>query len=316
MTRRDSAMTKREGAMALRLFENAVDSPVQTISGEVWDEIEAVITPYGKLYKSPSSEADFSIKIPSRKSLNRQTLDARRSLFSGKRQADDSLEVESPATKKLRNSSVLPDSNDIIEAVERLESRELVADGTRCYTLPTIPGKHSDLKSISPETMADIVEGHYTEQLGKVTIVDCRYPYEFEGGHIRGAVNLYTKDAVNTLLQEKSEQPRVLIFHCEFSSERGPEMYRFLRSQDRELNKHRYPHLNFPEIYLPDGGYKAFFSTHNDLCDPISYKPMLHEDHAADLRHFRVKSKSWTAGEKQKTSRRQRSRLACLNIDF
>ncbi|XP_053376511.1 M-phase inducer phosphatase-like [Mercenaria mercenaria] len=209
-------------------------------------------------------------------------------------------------------------SNDIIEAVERLESRELVADGARCYTLPTIPGKHSDLKSIAPETMADIVEGRYTEKLGKVAIVDCRYPYEFEGGHIRGAVNMYTKDAVNTLLQETStsEKPRVLIFHCEFSSERGPKMYRFLRSQDRVLNKHRYPHLIFPEIYLLDGGYKAFFSTHKDLCVPISYKPMLHEDHAADLRHFRVKSKSWTAGEKQKTSRRQRSRLACLNIDF
>ncbi|XP_045206243.2 M-phase inducer phosphatase-like [Mercenaria mercenaria] len=301
----------------LRLFEDAVDSPVQTTSGEVWDEIEAVITPYGK-YKSPGSGADFSIKIPSRKSLKRQTSDARRSLFSGKRLADDNLEVDSPATKKHRSCSVLADSNDIIEAVERLESHELVADATRCYTLPTIPGKHSDLKSISPETVADIMEGRYSEQLGKVTIVDCRYPYEFEGGHIRGAVNLYTKDAVNTLLQETStsEQPHVLIFHCEFSSERGPKMYRFLRSQDREVNKHRYPHLNFPEIYLLDGGYKVFFTAHKDMCDPISYKPMLHEDHAADLRHFRVKSKSWTAGEKQKTSRRQRSRLACLNIDF
>ncbi|XP_045170868.2 M-phase inducer phosphatase-like [Mercenaria mercenaria] len=301
----------------LRLFENAEDSPVQTTSGEAWDEIEAVITPYGKFHQSVDSGADLSIKIPPRKSSEHQTLDARRSLFSGKRPADDNLEVESPATKKLRDISVLPDSNDIIEAVERLESLELVADGTRCYTLPTIPGKHSDLMSISPETMADIVEGRY-KKLGEVTIVDCRYPYEFEGGHIRGAVNLYTKDAVNTLLQETStsEKPRVLIFHCEFSSERGPKMYRFLRSQDRELNKHRYPNLNYPEIYLLDRGYKAFFTAHKDLCDPISYKPMLHEDHAADLRHFRVKSKSWTAGEKQKTSRRQRSRLACLNIDF
>ncbi|XP_060561626.1 M-phase inducer phosphatase-like [Ruditapes philippinarum] len=303
-------------ALRLRLFETADESPMQTTSGDIWDEIEAVITPYGKDKQEADSDAEFSIKIPSRFSIRRQVSDARRSLFSGKRLADDSLEAESPATKKSKDC--VSDSNNIIEAVERLESRELVADGSRSYTLPTIPGKHSDLKSISTETMADVVEGKYIEQLGNVTIVDCRYPYEFEGGHIRGAVNLYTKDAVNTLLQETStsEKPRVLIFHCEFSSERGPKMYRFLRSQDREMNKDSYPHLNYPEIYLLDGGYKAFFYKFPELCDPISYKPMLHEDHAAELRHFRVKSKSWTAGEKQKTSRRSRSRLACYNLDF
>ena len=38
-------------------------------------------------------------------------------------------------------------------------------------------------------------------------------------------------------------------------------MYRFLRSQDRELNKDRYPVLNFPEMYILEGGYKAFFHT-------------------------------------------------------
>lgn len=285
-----------------------------------WNEIEAVITPYAKFSVSvdsePESELDLSIKIPSRKSLKRQSRVTRRSLFSGKRLADDTLDEHSPSTKKLRNNT--DESNDIIEAVERLESHDIIADGTRNYTLPTISCKHSDLRSISPDTMADIVQGRYQEQLGMVTIVDCRYPYEFEGGHIRGALNLYTKDDVNALLQESftPERPRVIIFHCEFSSERGPRMYRFLRSQDRELNSHRYPQLNFPEIYLLDGGYKAFYTLYKDLCDPVSYKPMLHEDHAADLRHFRVKSKSWTAGEKQKTSRRQLSRLSRLNIDF
>jgi len=37
----------------------------------------------------------------------------------------------------------------------------------------------------------------------------------------------------------------------------------------------------------------------------MSYKPMLHKEHGDDLRHFRVKSKSWAAGDKP----RHRSRV-------
>ena len=33
--------------------------------------------------------------------------------------------------------------------------------------------------------MADVVDGCYDDKLGHVTIVDCRYPYEYEGGHIK-----------------------------------------------------------------------------------------------------------------------------------
>lgn len=59
-----------------------------------------------------------------------------------------------------------------------------------------------------------------------------RYPYEFEGGHIKGAVNIYTcDDIIRELLEaqankqagdSKDKRENVLIFHCEFSSERGP----------------------------------------------------------------------------------------------
>lgn len=61
-------------------------------------------------------------------------------------------------------------------------------------------------------------------------VIDCRYPYEFEGGHIVGAQNLYTEDQVNerllapssTINIKSSPTKSIIVFHCEFSLQRGP----------------------------------------------------------------------------------------------
>ena len=58
------------------------------------------------------------------------------------------------------------------------------------YTLPTFHGKHQDLKSISSETLSKVIDGEYSHEIEKAIIVDCRYPYEFEGGHIQVKVLL------------------------------------------------------------------------------------------------------------------------------
>lgn len=95
-------------------------------------------------------------------------------------------------------------------------------------------GRHSDLKSISVHTMAKLLRGDYGESVASFNVVDCRYPYEFEGGHIRGARNLYTQDQILTeLVNSKTDTPKlvsdepkrnIIVFHCEFSSERGPKL--------------------------------------------------------------------------------------------
>ncbi|XP_053406604.1 M-phase inducer phosphatase 3-like [Mercenaria mercenaria] len=290
------------------------------------NDIDAIVTPPG-YYKEnswlstetpptvSSTDNDGSFAEVGCKPLGRfLSFDAKRSLFSGKRlaeQADDS-----PATKRLRETesgigcislepfSPISENVDVKSVVHRLSTDDaVIADGSRSCTLPTIAGKHSDLKAISPETMNDVLQGCYDDELDHVTVIDCRYPYEFDGGHIKGAVNLFTRSAIQEFLSRHScshasPKKHVIIFHCEFSSERGPKMYRHLRSEDRAMNKDQYPRLNFPEIYLLEGGYKAFFYKFMEQCFPQTYKPMLHKDHAADLRHFRGKSKSWTAGER------------------
>ena len=36
---------------------------------------------------------------------------------------------------------------------------------------------------------------------------------------------------------------------------------RHMRKKDREINSSVYPRLNYPEVYLLEGGYKTFFNT-------------------------------------------------------
>lgn len=95
-------------------------------------------------------------------------------------------------------------------------------------------GRHQDLKSISVHTMAKLMRGAYDCEVSSMRVIDCRYPYEFEGGHIAGAENIYThEDIVKTLVNSKTDLAKVvpegpkrniIIFHCEFSSERGPKL--------------------------------------------------------------------------------------------
>ena len=59
------------------------------------------------------------------------------------------------------------------------------------------------------------------------------------------------------ILPSSPEKRILLVFHCEFSSERGPRMCRFVRERDRVLND--YPNLHYPELYVLKGGYKDFF---------------------------------------------------------
>ncbi|GAB1600512.1 M-phase inducer phosphatase-like isoform X1 [Argonauta hians] len=179
----------------------------------------------------------------------------------------------------------------------------LIGDASKTYCLPTTTGKHGDLKSITSETVKALLGGHYDKEVNSYSIIDCRYPYEYEGGHIVTAKNIYDKDSIfqiflkNPPNTNNSGKRDIIVFHCEFSSERAPKLARYLRNKDRSANENNYPALYYPEIYILDGGYKDFHEKCLDCCEPQTYKPMLHRDHSSDLKRFRLKSKSW-AGEK------------------
>lgn len=196
-------------------------------------------------------------------------------------------------------------------AVDALQSPDVIGDCSREHCLPVITGKHNDLKNISHETMAHLLTEGYNDKFHKLTVIDCRYPYEYKGGHIKGAVNIYSEDDIDLFLKKevleatgKRSQKHILVFHCEFSSQRGPGLLRHLRKLDRKMNIHQYPQLTFPEIYVLHLGYKEFFRNHPHLCVPSAYVPMADESYIEDLKYFRAKAKSWTAGERSGSFKR------------
>ncbi|ORX68811.1 Rhodanese-like protein, partial [Linderina pennispora] len=129
---------------------------------------------------------------------------------------------------------------------------------------------------VDASTVRDLLEGRYKDLYDERLVVDCRFPYEFEGGHIAGAANAPTIEALERLLLERPRTGTrmVVILHCEYSIQRAPSMASHLRRRDREVNMHRYPHLHYPEIYVLEGGYRNFFNHHKPLCEPQNYVEM------------------------------------------
>uniref|UniRef100_A0A8C3IE41 protein-tyrosine-phosphatase n=1 Tax=Chrysemys picta bellii TaxID=8478 RepID=A0A8C3IE41_CHRPI len=160
---------------------------------------------------------------------------------------------------------------------------------------------------LDPLQVAALLFGQFQSLIETFYIIDCRYPYEYWGG---GALNFHRQEDVFEFLLKKPLFPStpqkriVLVFHCEFSSERGPKMCRYLRAEDRAMNE--YPALHYPELYVLKGGYKEFFPEYRELCEPQDYCPMHHQDYKAELLKFRTKSKLW-AGD-----RRRRDQIARL----
>jgi len=203
------------------------------------------------------------------------------------------------------NESAIKQALDNIHREESIDKQRLIGDMSKCHSLPIMSSsKHNDLASITSHTLADLISGKYNDQIGEYMILDARYPYEFNGGHIGKAESAYVKEELFEKLFSKpltapNGKPVVLIFHCEFSSERGPKLMREIRERDRKINKLNYPCLSYPEMYLLEGGYKSFFESFDDLCVPKSYLPMHHDNHRNDLKYFRSKSKSWDAETKK-----------------
>ncbi|KAG4302370.1 hypothetical protein PCANB_001366 [Pneumocystis canis] len=148
-----------------------------------------------------------------------------------------------------------------------------------CRILPCFSIKDDRLKRIDSDIFVKLLDGHYHDQCDEYVIVDCRFEYEYNGGHIIGAVNINTKDALDALFLNNPKTRRCLIvFHCEYSSHRAPRLALYLRNRDRQLNMQR-----------------SFYEKYKERCEPQNYVEMndsLHKSVCArEMNNFRKNTK-------------------------
>jgi M-phase inducer tyrosine phosphatase len=154
--------------------------------------------------------------------------------------------------------------------------------------IPQLPhfqpeGETGSLPRITKETMVSVLDGHYDHLYEKRVVIDCRFEYEYEGGHIEGAVNFNDKEALAAqLFDVEPTRKALLIFHCEYSAHRAPLMAKFIRNKDRAVNAESYPALTYPEAYILDGGYSTFFKDYRLRCYPQNYVEMHAKEHVVD----------------------------------
>jgi hypothetical protein len=149
-------------------------------------------------------------------------------------------------------------------------------------------------------------------QPARFTVIDARYDFEFNGGHIEGAISINKPtDLAEYFFPEQhraeldgtpippppAPTDHVFVFHCEYSQERGPRLLnvrcpatvtvpephhflQLLREMDRRFNL--YPTLSYPQLYILDEGYKFFFETHLYCCNG-GYIPMKDQHFKTDL---------------------------------
>lgn len=98
-------------------------------------------------------------------------------------------------------------------------------------SLPCLPssGEPNSLPRIDTGTLSDVLDGNYSHIFDETMIIDCRFEYEYEGGHIDGAVNHCEREALADKLFDpytdySSQKKTLLVFHCEYSELRAPRM--------------------------------------------------------------------------------------------
>ncbi|PVZ96743.1 hypothetical protein BB558_000833 [Smittium angustum] len=220
--------------------------------------------------------------------------------------------------------SILSSSNPLSKnTTPDLSLTNLSQEQDNTSALPSKASIGMPFRFVDHNTIDKLISGKYNHIYDDYTIVDCRFPYEYEGGHISNAHNatkiedlekiffnkemsaknsdLSSVSSIDTCQntsvskglfsvsetlagENKIKKRTAVILHCEYSLKRAPSMAKQLRKLDREFNLSNYPNLHYPEIYVMQGGYSTFFINHKNNCYPQNYVQMNDSNFATDCK--------------------------------
>ncbi|KAI0135032.1 Rhodanese-like protein [Daldinia grandis] len=194
-----------------------------------------------------------------------------------------------PRRQYRRSISMFDSPDDVVKA----SSEEPVSHSTLQSVMdveesqdPILPhfypdGENDNIPRISRDTFLDVLDGKFNDIYTQKMVIDCRFEYEYDGGHIDAAINYNDKELLaKHLFENPMDGKTLLIFHCEYSACRAPMMARHIRASDRMANAEYYPRLTYPEVYILEGGYSEFFIENRERCYPQAYVEMGAEEHA------------------------------------
>ena len=136
-----------------------------------------------------------------------------------------------------------------------------------------LPDCTDPFQTITADELSSLLTDPMSHNFDRIFVLDARFSYEFRGGRISGARNVTTRAAMAGVYEQFKGQDVCIVFHCEFSRNRGPTLMRMFRDYDRRQNVRNYPELCFPNILLLEGGYRNFHAKFPELCTG-GYVPM------------------------------------------
>lgn len=105
--------------------------------------------------------------------------------------------------------------------------------------------------------LLSIPKESYPTGISDIVMIDARWKYEYEKGHVKGSINIdlhMAKDIQNILWQDKTPtypKSTAIILFCQYSHKRSLKLYRKIMKTD--IN------LDYPNLYILEGGYDLFF---------------------------------------------------------
>jgi len=99
-------------------------------------------------------------------------------------------------------------------------------------------------------------KGRFPPGITNIVLIDARWSYEYEAGHIKGSLNINLHYDIGKIFWREDRTPKyskstAIIMFCQYTHKRSVKLYRRMMKADRNFD--------YPNVYLLEGGYDLFF---------------------------------------------------------